>query len=135
MENSYNGQERRQHSRIVCESPLAYKICNPSTLTKLFQGYTINVSETGILCSITKQVNINDVLWLSFNKSILVLFEEVEKNSFFYQNGILGKVVRIEPKENNTFEVGINFITREEPNLTNIYPRTHFSNDNEQKSE
>jgi ATP-dependent Lon protease len=46
-----------------------------------------------------------------------------------YQNGVIGKVVRIVPRKDKTYDVGIQFITREEKNLTNIYPKIHFLKD------
>lgn len=131
MENDFNGIERRKKTRIPIESPLAYKVCNPNTLSKLFQGYTVNVSDSGVLCTMNNTVNVDDVLWLSFNKSVLVQCQEIEKHSFFYQNGILGKVVRVDNKDAGHFEVGINFLTKEEPNLTNIFAREHFVEEHE----
>jgi hypothetical protein len=131
MENEFNGIDRRKNERVEIESPLAYKVCNPNTLSKLFQGYTINVSESGILCTMNNSVNIDDILWLSFNKSVLIQCQGIEKHSFFYQNGILGKVVRVYAKDAAHFEVGINFITKEEPILNNIYTRVHFMEEHE----
>ncbi|HOW42877.1 MAG TPA: PilZ domain-containing protein [Candidatus Omnitrophota bacterium] len=121
-----NGSERREFPRLPLITPLAYKICKKETLTKLFEGYTVNVSQNGLLCNIKDKVNMDDILWLSFNKSDLSFCQDMDKTSFVYQNGIVGKVVRIEGKDDGTFDVGINIITREEKNLTNIYPRIHF---------
>jgi len=41
-----------------------------------------------------------------------------KKRVFIYQNGIIGKVARVEPKELGNFDVGLKFITREEPGFT-----------------
>ena len=133
MANQYDGQEQRSHDRFDCMTPLAYKVCNQETLSKLFKGYTVNVSESGLLCNIHDNVKIEDVLWLSFNKSVLQLVAEVDKHSFFYQNGVVGKVVRVENKTDGSYNVGIHFITREEQNLTNIYPKFHFEEDEKNK--
>jgi hypothetical protein len=131
MANEYDGQDRRNQERFDCMTPLAYKICSQETLSKLFKGYTVNVSESGLLCNIRDQVKLEDVMWLSFNKSVLELCEEIDKHSFFYQNGVIGKVVRVEANPDNTYNVGIHFITREEQNLTNIYPKFHFIEEDE----
>ena len=32
----------------------------------LLQGYTVNVSQAGLLCNIKERVNLEDILWLSF---------------------------------------------------------------------
>jgi hypothetical protein len=63
---------------------------------------------------------------LSFGRATLIVCEELEKRALIYQNGVIGKVVRIEPKDFGAYDVGIQFITREEKNLTHIYPEIHF---------
>ncbi len=131
MAEHYDGENRRLQERFDCMTPLAYKICSQETLSKLFTGYTVNVSESGLLCNIRDKVKLEDVMWLSFNRSVLELCAELDKHSFFYQNGVVGKVVRIEEKNDGTYNVGIHFITREEQNLTNIYPKIHFLDDHE----
>ena len=127
MSEEFHGHDRREFVRLEYSKPLAYKVCKAEIISKLFNGYTMNVSQTGLLCNIRDQVKVEDILWLSFNKSDLEICHEVEKRSFIYQNGIIGKVVRIDRKENGTFDVGVNLITREEKNMTNIYPRVHFT--------
>jgi hypothetical protein len=119
--------ERREFPRIPYVTALAIKICRQETLSRLLEGYTVNISTSGLLCNVKQPVNMADILWLSFNKSDLEVCHEVEKRSFIYQNGIIGKVVRIDKKENGTFDVGVNLLTREEKNMTNIYPRVHFT--------
>jgi hypothetical protein len=131
MKNQYDGQEQRDHERFDCMTPLAYKVCSQETLSKLFKGYTVNVSESGLLCNIRDNVSLEDVIWLSFNKSVLELCAEIDKHSFFYQNGVVGKVVRVEHRDDGSYNVGIHFITREEQNLTHIYSNFHFIEENE----
>jgi c-di-GMP-binding flagellar brake protein YcgR len=126
MKVSYKGPQRREFIRLDCVSPIAYKVCKTETLSKLLQGYSVNVSNAGLLCNIKDKVNIEDILWLSFDKSILIICEEIERRSMIYQNGVIGKVVRIADKDNGTFDIGVKFITRQEKNLDNIYPDIHF---------
>jgi len=122
----YKGPEKREFLRLEYKVPLAYKICRQETIDKLLQGYTADISPSGLLCNIKDRVNKDDILWLSFNKSTLSVFELLEKRSLIYQNGIIGKVVRIEQKNNNTYNVGIKFLTREEKDLTNSFSRLRF---------
>lgn len=133
MENNYQGPERREFLRLDYISPLAYKVCNPQTISKLLEGYTVNVSNSGLLCKIKEKVKVEDILWLSFDKNVLIVCEELEKRSLIYQNGVIAKVVRIDKKENGTFNVGVKFLTREEKNLTNIYPKIHFLQKKDEK--
>jgi c-di-GMP-binding flagellar brake protein YcgR len=122
----YKGEERRNFMRLDYTIPLAYKVCREETIKKLLQGYTVDISQSGLFCNIKDRVNKDDILWLSFDRSTLDLFEEIERRSLIYQNGIIGKVVRIEQRNDDTYNVGVQFITREEKNSTNIYPRFHF---------
>jgi len=121
MDISGNISNRRAFSRIDYAAPLAYKVCNKETISKLLQGYTSNISEAGMLCNFREAVNPEDILWLSFDRGTLNICEELEKKALIYQNGIIGKVVRIEPKGYDNFDVGIKFITREEKSWNNVY--------------
>lgn len=126
IQNPYGGLERRKFARLDYIAPLNYKICKEQTLSNLLQGYTINISEAGLLCKIKDKVKKNDILWFAFDRGVLSFCEELEKRSFIYQNGIIAKVTRIESKPDGNYEVGVNFIVRKEKNLTNIYPKVHF---------
>ena len=111
---SFGDAERREFMRLDCSSPLAYKVCKEATLSKLLEGYTVNVSEAGLLCTLRDKVRLADVLWLSFDKSVLFSCGKIEKRSLIYQNGVIGRVVRIDDRDNGTFDVGVRFLTREE---------------------
>lgn len=126
MGNVYNNQERRQFFRLDYATPLRFKVCKKETLSQILQGYTVNISQAGLLCNIKEKVQEEDILWLSFDRAILHICEELEKKAFIHQNGIIGKVVRITHKDNNEYDIGIKFITREEKNLTHIYPEVYF---------
>lgn len=122
----YKGQERRQFVRLDYTTPLAYKVCKKKTISKLLQGYTANISQTGLLCNIKEKVKKDDILWVSFDRAALGICEDIEKRSLIYQNGVIGKVARTEHKSNGSYNVGIQFITREEKNLSHIYPKAYF---------
>jgi len=124
MEEYYAGPERREFLRLPYSTPLAYKVCNPETLSKLLAGYTVNVSQAGLLCSIKDEVRVEDVLWLAFDKSILIFCSEIERHSLIYQNGVIGKVVRVSRNENKTYDIGIKFITLEEKDALHIKGKT-----------
>ena len=126
MANNLKGKERRQFTRLDFVTPLAFKICKKKTITKILEGYTANISQGGILCNIAEKVSKGDILWLSFDKGTLSICADIDRQSLIYQNGVIGKVVRIESKGSKNFSVGIQFITREEKNVSNIYPKIHF---------
>ena len=130
MEDNYHGPERREFARLPYSKPLAYKVCKQETLTMLLQGYTVNVSQAGLLCNIKEKVNLEDVLWLSFDKSVLIICSEMERKSLIYQNGVIGKVVRVDKNANQTYDIGIKFITRVENDTLDIGPRiSHLKNE------
>ncbi len=120
MSAHYTGPERRKFVRLEYVSPLAYKVCRQDTITKLFKGYTADVSEAGLQCKIKDKVHKDDLLWLSFDRSILTVCSEMEHRCFIYQNGVIGKVVRVEPHGPDAYLVGVHFLIREEQNLTHI---------------
>lgn len=121
MLEPYSGPERRKFQRLEYVTPLAYKVCNKDTISKLLQGYVSNVSEAGLLCTIEVKVSKDDILWLSFNRDTLTVCQEMEKRSLIYQNGIIAKVVRVEERQDKSFDVGVNFITREEKDFRDAY--------------
>ncbi len=133
MTELYTGLERRQFIRLDYITPLDYKVCKKETITKLLQGYTSNVSKTGLLCTIKQKVEPEDILWLVFDRDTLTICQDIEKSSLVYQNGIIGKVARVELKEDNTYRIGIHFITREEKSKQAAeYIEKHFPGEEKQ---
>jgi c-di-GMP-binding flagellar brake protein YcgR len=113
-EQAYTDTERRQFIRMGYTVPLAYKVCKQETLSKILEGYTVDISQSGLQCNLKDGVKIDDVMWLSFERSVLRIFQELEKRSLIYQNGVIGKVVRIMDNDNGSYNVGLQFLTREE---------------------
>lgn len=126
MDNNYIESEQRKFVRSEYSVPLGFKICNKETISKLCAGYSVNISQSGISCNIREKVNPDDILWLSFDRATLDFCRELEKRVLIYQNGIIGNVIRVEPEDTGSYNIGIKFITREEKNLGNIYPQTYF---------
>lgn len=122
----YTGPERREFVRLDYTSPLNYKVCRKKTISKLLHGYTADISQTGLLCKIKEKVNKDDILWLSFDRAILDICTDLEKKALIYQGGIIAKVVRLQKKPQGSYNIGVQFIIREEKNLTNIFPKVHF---------
>ncbi|MFH0935753.1 MAG: PilZ domain-containing protein [Candidatus Omnitrophota bacterium] len=121
----YSGPERRGFTRLDYVTPLGLKVCKTETLSKLLNGYTSDISQAGLLCNVREKVEEDDILWLSFDRSTLDFCQVLEKRVMIYQSGIIGKVVRVEPRD-DSYNVGIRFITIEEKNSTHIYPKVHF---------
>jgi len=121
MKSDYTGEERREFERVKFDVPLQYKVCRKETISKLLEGYTSNISQAGLLCILKGKVRVNNILWLSFDRGLLKFCSDLEKRCFIYQQGIVGKVVRVIPTGDGNFEVGIKFITREEKDSNGHY--------------
>ena len=134
MTKKYSGHERRKFIRLDYVSPLNYKVCKKETVSRLLQGYTSDISEGGLRCNINGNIDKDKILWLSFDRSVLDVCRDIESKCLVYQNGVLGKVVWSQKKANNTCDVGIRFLTRQEKNLTHIYPKSYFFAQNEKKA-
>ncbi|MFH0827227.1 MAG: PilZ domain-containing protein [Candidatus Omnitrophota bacterium] len=127
MKKVYKEPDRRNFLRLEFKTPLQFKVCRQETISMLLDGYTSNISQNGLLCHIREKVSCGDFVWLSFDRATLSICEDLEKRALVYQNGIIGKVVRIARKARESFDVGVQFLTREEKNLTHIYPKIHFA--------
>lgn len=126
MSEIYKGPERRNFVRLDFTAPLALKVVKQETISKLLSGYTSDVSESGLLCKVNENVQKDDLLWLSFDRATLSICEELEKRALIYQGGVVGKVVRVHGEENGSFEVGVQFITREEKDSTHIHSKMYY---------
>ncbi|MBM3249528.1 MAG: PilZ domain-containing protein [Candidatus Omnitrophica bacterium] len=124
---SFKGKERRRFERLEHVRPLAFKVCKRKTVSRILRGYTSNISQSGLLCNIRDRVRKDDILWLSFDRATLEFCGGLEKKALIYQNGIIAKVIRSVKKPDGSSDVGLHFITREEKNLSHIYPRVKFT--------
>ncbi len=114
LNNRTEHSDRRAVIRISCQTPLAYKICKEETISKIMQGYTHDISRDGVRCTFNEKVPIGCTLWLQLDTDALAMCEEIEKNSVILQHGILGKAIWVDKGKDNTYEVGLRFITRQE---------------------
>lgn len=92
IKNTYGGLERRKFVRLDYIAPLNYKICNEQTLSNLLQGYTINISQAGLLCKIKDKVKKNDILWFAFDRGFLSFCEELEKEVLYIKTVLSPKL-------------------------------------------
>ena len=111
---SHSGEERRDYIRLSYRKPLMYKVCKKKTLSKIMQGYTRNISNSGLMCNLNERVPDGDILWLRLDSGALELCREIEKNSVIIQQGVFGKVVWQKKLSDSTYDIGIRFLTRHE---------------------
>ncbi|MFH1360823.1 MAG: PilZ domain-containing protein [Candidatus Omnitrophota bacterium] len=105
--------ERRTAIRLPCKTLLTYKVCKESTVEKILEGYTNNISEDGLRCNLPEDVPVGCTLWLRLDRDALAQCEEIEKRAVIIQQGILGKVIWVDQIDQGEFDVGVQFLTRE----------------------
>lgn len=107
-------EERREFIRLSYKTPLMYKVCKPATISKIMAGYTRNISQSGLLCNIKGIIPKACTLWLKLDMGALSLCKEIEKRCVVIQQGILGQVAWLKKLSDDSYDVGVRFITREE---------------------
>lgn len=106
--------ERREYIRLPFRKPFEYKVCKEEIINSLLKGYTRNISQSGLRCSLDKEVPLKSTVWLRLDLSSLDICKKIENRSVVLQSGILGKVVWEKHQDDGTFEIGIKFLTKEE---------------------
>ncbi|HOX54147.1 MAG TPA: PilZ domain-containing protein [Candidatus Omnitrophota bacterium] len=116
----FTGAERRRFIRLSYRKPLMYKLCKRTTICKILEGYTRDISNSGLRCNLNEKVAKDTVLWLKLDAGAIELCKEIEKNSVVIQQGILGKVVWQKKLSASNYDTGVRFITREEKPIPGI---------------
>ena len=109
-----NQDERRDYLRLSYKKPLMYKICKRTTVSKIMQGYSRNISNSGLSCNLNEKVTEGKILWLRLDVGALELCKDIERRSVIIQHGVLGKVVWQKKMADSTYNTGVRFLTREE---------------------
>ena len=112
-------QERREFFRLDYKSPLEFRSYSPKTLEKNIpatKAVSENVSQSGVLFQIENTPpNVSSILWMNLDIRTLKICKEIEQRALIFNNGILGRVVRVEedPKNLNVYNVGVCFLTQD----------------------
>ena len=119
-------QERRQFFRLNFRSPLEFRSYSPKSIEKVSpsgKGISQNVSQSGVLFQVENvPPHVSSVLWMNLDIRTLKICQEIEKKALVFNNGILGRVVRVEedPQNLNVYNVGVCFITPDEKSSKEI---------------
>ena len=119
MNNPSGTQERREFFRIHYNQSFQYKAYRPdkapATRPSALQGVSRNISESGILFQTGgAPPEISSILWMTLDLRTLNICKEIETHALIFNNGLLGRVVRVEenPKTPNKYDVGVCFLTK-----------------------
>ena len=77
-------------------------------------GYTQNISQSGLMCTLNSVVPKDSTLWLKLDSGALNLCSEMEKRCVILQQGILGKIAWLKKNKDKSVDIGVRFLTREE---------------------
>jgi hypothetical protein len=107
--------ERREFFRVPFRSSVKYKAYDNTAST----GTTRNVSQSGILFQTERNPpKLSSLVWLNLDIRTLKICQEIESRALILNDGILGKVVRVEEDLDslNSYDVGICFLRKDEQN-------------------
>lgn len=116
--------ERREFFRINFEKPLQFKSYVTDRPAKSEAAPTAaksqNISSSGILFNTEKNPpQLSSILWMNLDIRTLKICQEIEERALVLNNGLWGRVVRVE-EDKNGYTVGVCFLTQEERNSREI---------------
>lgn len=123
MTTQASSQERREFFRLNFKTPVEFISFNPAkdaakvVKEKQVHGLTSNVSQSGILFQTeTDPPKVSSLVWMTLDLRTLRICQEIEKKALVHNNGILGRVVRVEENSlnHNSFDIGICFLTQDQ---------------------
>ena len=124
-------QNRREFFRIPYTAPLEFRAYPADKSEKLTQravaaptkATSENISSSGVLFQVQKTPpKLSSVLWMNLDIRTLKICREIENRALIFNNGILGRVVRVEedPQKVNVYNVGVCFLTQDEKSSEQI---------------
>lgn len=128
IDNSIPGQERREFFRLNFSTPLQFKSYSAEKVTaktgeSAGRGTSENLSQSGILFNTKNHPpQLSSIVWLNLDMRTLQICREIESRALILNNGVLGRVVRVEEDtaHQNTFDVGVCFLTKEQKNSREV---------------
>ena len=116
------GHERREFFRLKFETPVKFKSYSATKeqakqTPSAASGVSQNISQSGILFQTdTTPPQLSSILWMHLDLRTLKICQEIEKRAIIFNDGLLGKVVRVEedPKNNSLYDIGVCFLTQDQ---------------------
>lgn len=121
-------QERRQFFRLHFNTPLQFKSYSAKektagTTQPVLRGNTQNISQSGVLFRTGERPpQLSSIVWMDLDIRTLKICQEIEERALIFNNGLLGKVVRVEEdeKQSDTYDVGVCFLTQDQKNSREV---------------
>ena len=110
-------KDRRQFFRVPYTSTLQYKAYADKATTAKAQ----NISESGILFQTENEPpKLSSIVWLNLDIRTMKICQEIESKALIFNNGILGKVVRVEEDSNKSYDVGVAFLRKDQRDAAGV---------------
>ena len=109
-----NESERREFFRLNFKSPVQYRDLRAGAPV---EATTRNISQNGVLFQTEQSPpNLSSLVWMNLDMRTLKICQEIESRAIIFNNGVIGKVVRVEedPEAAKTYDVGVCFLRKEQ---------------------
>ena len=107
--------ERREFFRLNFKTPLKFKAYSENAAS----GTTRNISQSGILIQTESEPpKLSSIVWMNMDMRTLKICQEIEAKALVFNNGVLGRVVRVEEDADNgnAYDVGVCFLRKDQRN-------------------
>ena len=107
--------DKREFFRLKFNTPLDFKSYDTSVKEspkKTGKGSSQNISQSGVLFQTeSAPPKLSSILWMNLDMRTLKICQEIESRALILNNGVLGRVVRVEEDpSSNTYDVGVVFL-------------------------
>lgn len=121
--------ERREFFRLNFNTPVQFKsfeqpeLRNSAKLAGTLDGKTKNISQNGILFQTdSNPPQLSSIVWMGLDMRTLKICQEIESKAIIFNNGVLGKVVRVEEdgSQSNAYDVGVCFLRKDQKDTPEV---------------
>ena len=108
--------EKREFFRLNYKAAVQFKPVNTAG-GESAHGNTLNISQNGILFQTEEMPpNLSSIVWMNLDLRTVKICQEIEAKALILNNGILGKVVRVEEDadKDNAYDVGVCFLRKDQ---------------------
>lgn len=107
-------EERREFFRLKINNNVEIKTYDENGSRTTSYGRSENISQSGILFQTENDPpKVSSILWLGLDLRTLKICQEIESRALILNNGIFGKVVRVE-EDADGYDVGVCFLKKEQ---------------------
>ena len=116
-------QNRREFFRLKFSAPVrfkAYNVGHSNRSSSETAGVSQNISQSGILFQTSENPpQLSSILWMDLDLRTVKICQEIEEHALILNNGLLGKVVRVEEGQKN-YDIGVCFLTQEQKDSSEV---------------